>query len=73
MMSNSNPFTPSITERLLKRSARKPPAMENRMNGSANRAPMDSPKWFYSTAVKEVPNRAMKITRFLTTLSLNAP
>ncbi len=37
MMSSSNTFTPSITERLLKRSARKPPAMENKMNGIANK------------------------------------
>ncbi len=43
MMNNSKIFTPSITERLLKRSARKPPVMENRMNGSANSAPIHSP------------------------------
>src|SRR5271154_2331412 len=44
MMSSSKIFTPSITERLLKWSARNPPAMENKMNGSENSAPMDSPK-----------------------------
>src|SRR6185369_8440834 len=43
MISSSNTFTPSMTERLLQRSARKPPAMENRMNGSENTAAMPSP------------------------------
>ena len=43
MTNSSKTFTPSITERLLNRSARKPPVMENRMNGSENSAPMDSP------------------------------
>ena len=73
MIASSNTFTPSITERLLKRSARKPPAMENRMNGSENSAPMDSPKWCCCGKVMLVPKMATKMTRFFRTLSLNAP
>ena len=38
MIRISSSFTPIVTVRLLKRSARKPPAMENRMNGSENKA-----------------------------------
>ena len=36
-------FTLTLMVRLLKRSARKPPAIENRMNGSENRAVTSSP------------------------------
>ena len=36
-------LTPMVTVRLLKRSARNPPAIENRMNGSANNALTCSP------------------------------
>ena len=38
MIRISSTFTPMVTVRLLKRSAKKPPAMENRMNGSENNA-----------------------------------
>ena len=37
MIRISSSFTPIVTVRLLNRSARKPPAMENRMNGSENK------------------------------------
>ncbi len=73
MMNNSKTFTPSITERLLKRSARNPPAIENKMNGSANSAAMDSPQLFFSASVRFAPKSVTKTTRFFTTLSLNAP
>ena len=40
---NMNPssihFVPIVTDRLLKRSARNPPVIENRMNGKAKSAP----------------------------------
>ena len=43
MMHSSKIFTPSMTLRLLKRSARNPPTMENKMNGSENSPVMASP------------------------------
>ena len=43
------------------------------MNGRENSAPMDSPKWCCSDKVMPAPKIATKTTRFLSTLSLNAP
>ena len=68
----SKTFTPTVTMRLLKRSARKPPAMENRMNGSENNAPTSSPILCFSAMDTFIPS-SMKMTRFFSTLSLNAP
>src|SRR5262249_53319721 len=61
-----------VTVRLLKRSARKPPVIENRMNGIENSAPATKTSRSRSAFASPVP-RMMKTTRFLYALSLNAP
>ena len=42
MTPSSIHFVPIVTDRLLKRSARNPPVIENRMNGRAKSAPTTS-------------------------------
>ena len=54
-ISKTRNFHTELIERLLKRSAKKPPAMENKMNGSENSALIDSPKRCYSTEDTLVP------------------
>ena len=68
----SNTFTPMVTERLLKRSARKPPAMEKRMNGRANSAPTTGINASRFSGGIFMP-MIRKMTRFFSALSLNAP
>ena len=65
-------FTLTLIVRLLKRSAKKPPAMENRMNGSENRAVTSSPTRCNSAVDTFMP-RIMNTTSHLRTLSLKAP
>ena len=68
----SNTFTPMVMVRLLKRSARKPPAIENNINGRAKSAPTTGTNWSRFSGGNPMP-MMMKITRLLSALSLNAP
>ncbi len=72
MTAISKNFVPIVTVRLLKRSARKPPVIENNMNGTENSAPATKTSRSRSAFAKPVP-RMRKTTRFLKALSLNAP
>ena len=65
-------FTLTLIVRLLKRSAKKPPAIENKMNGSENRAVTSSPTRCNSVDDTFMP-RIMNTTSHFRTLSLNAP
>ena len=68
----SKHFTPRTTVRLLNRSARYPPVMENRMNGTANSPPMTA-----TSRSRRSLGRLMEVTMemasHLSVLSLNAP
>ena len=68
----SKSFTPMTTLRLLKRSARKPPAIENKMNGSANSAPMRLTSRSLSSLDKPMPVMS-EMASHLRVLSLKAP
>ena len=65
-------FTLTLIVRLLKRSAKNPPAIENKMNGRENRAVTSSPTRCSSAEDTFIP-RIMNTTSHLRTLSLNAP
>ena len=68
----SNTLTPMVMVRLLKRSARYPPAIENRIKGVEKRRPsngtMASRCWAELAAFKPI-----NMTSVLRALSLNAP
>ena len=72
MMQNSNTLTPMVTVRLLLRSARKPPAIENKMNGSENNAVVNG-----KSALCQRGDRARlspkNVTSVFSALSENAP
>ena len=72
MIKTSNTFTETVTVRLLKWSARKPPAMENRMNGSANKAAVKVNRAFCFSA-ETTMLRPINVTSVWRALSLNAP
>src|SRR5260370_18948562 len=65
-------FVAIATLRLLKRSARKPPAIENKRKGRAKRLPITKTSQSFSEAVGFVP-RIRKMTKNFSPLSLNAP
>src|SRR6266566_5852963 len=65
-------FVAIVTLRLLKRSARNPPAIENKRNGRANKFPMTKTSQSFSEAVGFVP-RIRKMTKNFRPLSLKAP
>src|SRR5258708_9117846 len=65
-------FVAMVTFRLLKRSARKPPAIENKRNGRSKRFPMTKTSQSFSEAVGLVP-RIVKMTKNFRPLSLKAP
>src|SRR5258708_9533727 len=65
-------FVAIVTPRLLKRSARNPPAIENKRNGRANRFPMKKTSQSFSEAVGLVP-KIRKMTKNFRPLSLKAP
>ncbi len=71
MMPNSAHLTPTATLRLLKRSARKPPVIENRMNGNANSAPMMLTKRLRSPSGSPIA-AIKKMASHLSRLSLKA-
>src|ERR1022692_2584747 len=69
---SSKIFTPIITERLLKRSAKYPPVMENRMKGMAKSSPTTETslsRWAIGMAIPSTQNWI----RNLSALSLKAP
>ncbi len=68
----SKTLTPMEIVRLLKRSARKPPAIENRINGKENSALISSLMRCFSASDRFMAT-SMKRTRFFNALSLNAP
>ena len=68
----SNTLMPIVTERLLNRSAKYPPVMENRMNGSANKAPTMPTSWSRFSFEKPI-TVISEITSHFRTLSLKAP
>src|SRR5215471_19215796 len=72
MTNTSKTLTPIMTVRLLKRSARKPPAIENRMKGNEKSAVTSSPVACF-WANETFRPRIMNTTRFFRMLSLNAP
>ncbi len=72
MIKTSSTFTATVIVRLLKRSARKPPVIENRMNGSANKAPVKGTRALCIPAERAM-FRPMNVTSVLRALSLNAP
>jgi hypothetical protein len=61
-----------VMVRLLKRSARKPPVMENRMNGSANSAPTMPTRRLLFSSGRFMPVMRKMASHF-SVLSLNAP
>ena len=67
----SNYFVPILTVRLLYRSARNPPVMENRMKGTEKRASATRTSRSRSTFSIAVP-RMMKAMRFLYALSFES-
>lgn len=72
IIKTSNTFTETVTVRLLKWSARKPPAMESRMKGSANKAVVNDIKDLCIPAERAML-RPINVTSVLRALSLNAP
>ena len=72
MIKTSSTFTETVTVRLLKWSARKPPAIENRMNGSANKAAVKGTRASCIPAERAML-RPINVTSVLRALSLNAP
>src|SRR6266849_10252610 len=65
-------FVAIATLRLLKRSARNPPAIENKRKGSAKRFPTTKTRKSFCEAVGLVP-KIRKITKNFSPLSLKAP
>ena len=68
----SNTFTPTVIVRLLNRSARKPPAMENRMKGRENN-PVVSGTNASCSQCDSAMFSPTKVTTIFRALSLNAP
>src|SRR5450432_258734 len=68
----SNIFVLIATLRLLKRSARNPPAIENKRKGRAKRFPIAKTKKSFCESVGLAP-RIRKMTKNFRPLSLNAP
>ncbi len=73
MMPISASFTPTITERLLKRSAIHPPTVENNRNGTANSSEACEAKPFLSASFKVTEASTGKITSQRNALSEKAP
>ena len=71
MMPNSAHFTAMATLRLLNRSAKKPPAMENKTNGTAKMVPTNPTRAWRFSCDKPRP-RMKNVTRSFRVLSLKA-
>ena len=72
MMKTSSTFTAIVTVRLLKWSARKPPVIEKKMNGSANKAAVNVNR-ASCFATERTMLRPINVTSVWRALSLNAP